>query len=218
MQTTYASTNKGYVTTINDLKAQMSAFASSTTANVRTQYNAAVASYNSSSDGTTSLVGSLISRYNDLITTRQNAQAAAMALVNAAVATAEGVNNNATSDSSAYAATAGRAANQRMAAAAAANKILTDAIASTNAAVAQGTATNTASAKTITDLAAEINRKLTSTAVSGIMSASKTLETSVTGMLADLDDSFFSLENSVQRLRTIINNDFSAHSEVTVRV
>ena len=215
MQTTYAGTNKGYVTTLNDLISQITNFAATTTASVRTQFGAAAATFNSSSDATTSLVGSLLSRYNDLRTSRQTAQATAIELVNAAVATAEGVNNAASSDATDYITTAESAASQRSASVAAANKVLTDAVDDTNDAIAQGTTANTAAAKTITELADQIKNKLT-TKIPGITAATKTLEASVIAMLAHLDDSFFSLENSVQRMRTIINADFSAFNESSV--
>lgn len=214
MQTQYSDTNKGYVTTLNDLKTQMSDFNTNTVQDVKTQYNSQVAAYSSTFNASETNVGALLSRYTTLTETRSGDNAAAVALLNQAEASAQAVLNNASSDSTSFTSTASQAANQATATMAAATKQLTDGVANTNAAVTQGNTAVAAAAKSITDLSAEINSKLGGTKAANINTAAGTLRTSVTTMMTELDDTFFSLENSINRMRALINADFSNFTEI----
>lgn len=180
---------------------------------MRTEYKQQVLLLNASSQGSNSVVASLVSRYNTLRETRDYANNDAMAAVNTAVADAQGGLNNASLSQTAFSDYAAEQTGEVGGRLGTNQRILTGAVEQVNGAVRAGNATLDRSAKSITDLADEINSKLTLN-IAAMNSNALTLRNSVWTMLSELDDSFFSLEDSVQRLRNIINADISKYDEV----
>jgi predicted nucleic acid-binding Zn-ribbon protein len=214
MGTAFASKNKNYTNVLLSLQAQINDFKATSINNVHSEYQQQVQAFNASSQGSNSVVASLLTRYNTFKETRDFTNNAAVAIINAEVATAQGVLNNASLDRSTYAATGGqqmRAVEGRLSTN---QRILTDGVQQVNTAAAAGNRAVSQSAKSITDLADEINDKLADK-IATINSNATLLSSSITNMMAGLDDSFFSLENSIESLRSYINADFTAYKQAS---
>ena len=205
--------NKNYVTTLLGLQAQINEVKATPINNVRTEYKQQVVLLNTTDSGSKSVVASLVSRYNTLRETRDFANNAVMGKANTAVAGAQSSLNNASLGNKAFSDFAMEQGGVAEAKLRAAQGVLTSAEAGTNQAVAVGNRALAQSARTITDLATEINTVLAGK-INAINSNAARLRTSVSAMLTELDDTFTSLESSIQRLRAIINADIAKFDEV----